>query len=246
MRPKFGLPVPFLILKTTLALAAALILSTLSPAALACAQAGDEAGVEERPVVLGYGGQVLLSNSGFGLGGYFSRVLNGDYAFVAELTISSGRDEREVAFFDRFGQKDVPNKANYLLLLPLRIGLEKRLFREKIEDNFRPFLHVSGGPTFGWKFPYFGDDNGNQMLDPEEKTFDSISALPKGSLQMGLGGTIAIGAHFGKLKGSTHSIRIGYSFTRFLDDVQLLERSIRPPTRFFGTPVLLVSFGTLR
>jgi len=246
MRPISGLLNLVMKSRATLILEITLILSALGSPGISRAQSGDEAVVEERSGRLGYGAQVLLSNSGFGLGGYYSRVLTVDYSFIAELSISSGRDEREVAFFDRFGQKDVPNKANYLLLLPLRIGLEKRMFREKIEDNFRPFIHVSGGPTFGWKFPYFGDENGNQMLDPEEKTFDSISALPKGSLQMGIGATIAIGAHFGGLRGSSHSVRIGYSFTRFFDDIQLLERSIRPPTRFFGTPVLLVSFGTLR
>ncbi|MBT6424110.1 MAG: hypothetical protein HOK26_03045, partial [Bacteroidetes Order II. Incertae sedis bacterium] len=61
------------------------------------------------------GAEVVLTNSGFGLGGFVSRTLPGDYSMIINLSIGSVKDEREVAFFDRFGQRDVPNKANFLL-----------------------------------------------------------------------------------------------------------------------------------
>ena len=225
------------------------VLSALSVLVVSAAEARQDTGdpfEEPRESTFGFGGQILLTNSGFGVGAYVLRRVGIDYSLIAELSLSAGKDEREVAFFDRFGRKDIPNKANYLLLAPLRVGLEKRLFRSKIEDNFRPYLHFTAGPTFGWKYPYFRDINGNGHFDDDEPTFDTISALPKGNLEMGLGGTLAIGANFGALSGANQSVRIGYSFTYFFDKIELLERTIRKPAHFFGSPTILVSFGKLR
>ena len=207
--------------------------------------AQDDSFIDPREPSNGLGGQVLLTNSGFALGGYYTRALGRDVSFIAELSIGSGKDEREVAFIDRFGRRDLPNKANYLLMMPVQIGIEKRLFRSKIEDNFRPFLHLTVGPTVGWLYPYFRDDNGNGMLDSGEKTYDGFSALPKGGFELGVGGTFALGAYFGATTGIVQSVRIGYTFTHFLDKISLLEPNIRKPGHFFGTPVILVSFGKL-
>jgi hypothetical protein len=193
----------------------------------------------------GLGGQILLTNSGFGLGGYFTRLIARDLTFIAEISLGNTKDEREVAFFDRFGRKDLPNKANYLLSMPVQVGIEKRLFRTVIEDNFRPFVHLSAGPTVGWKYPYYRDSNGNGTLDEGEKTYDVIGSLPRGSFAMGFGGSVAVGAYFGETRGMSQSVRIGYSFTHYFDAVELLERSIREPAHFFGSPTILVSFGKL-
>lgn len=194
----------------------------------------------------GLGGQILLTNSGFGIGGYVLKMLSPDFSFLSEVHLYVSKDEREVAFFDRFGRKDVPDKANYLLLLPLQMGVEQRLFRSRIEDNFRPFLRFTAGPTIGWKSPYFDDRNGNGELDDDEPTFDAIDAFPRGVFELGVGATISLGAHFGSLTGGTQSVRIGYSFTYFKNEIELLERTIRTPSRFFGSPVILISFGKLR
>ena len=199
--------------------------------------------IDPRDPANGLGGQVLLTNSGFALGGYYSRIVGNDFTFIFELSLGGGKDEREVAFFDRFGGRDLPNKANFLLMMPIQFGIEKRLFRTKIEDNFRPFVHFAAGPTIGWLSPYFEDDNQNGALDDGEKTFDVLSAMPKGHIEMGIGGTIALGAYFGKASGIVQAVRVGYTFTHFLDEISLLEPSIRQPGHFLGTPVILVSFG---
>lgn len=192
-----------------------------------------------------FGGQVVLTNSGFGLGGHLRAPVSSALSFSAELSIGAGKDAREVAFFDRFGRRDVLNKANYLLMLPGHIGLERRLFADRIEDDFRPFVLAVVGPTLGWVSPYFEDENENGILDSGEKTYDSISALPRGRPVLGAGGTIAIGAHFGRGRGMSQGVRIGYSFTRFTEGIQLLEEGIKEPQRFFGTPSIIVYFGRL-
>lgn len=190
------------------------------------------------------GGQVILTNSGFGLGGHLRKAVGG-LSFTAEVSLGAGKDAREVAFFDRFGRRDVLNKANYLLMVPMHIGFERRLFSDRIEDDFRPFILVLAGPTLGWEYPYFKDSNENGLLDLDERTYDAISGLPGGRLKPGIGGTIAVGAHFGQGRGMTQGVRIGYSFTRFPKGIQLLEAGIKEPQTFFGTPSIIVYFGRL-
>ena len=191
------------------------------------------------------GAEVVLTNSGFGLGGFVSSVLSGDYSLLIEASLGSVKDEREVAFFDRFGQRDVPNKANFLLELPIQVGLQKRLFKSQIEDNFRPFIHLSIGPVLGWKYPYFDDENKNGAFDSDERTFDVLSGLPNGSIEPGLGAGFFLGAHFGQPGGEHRGVRLGYRLTVYKNKIALLEPSIKPPTRRIGSPVIMVYFGKL-
>jgi len=193
----------------------------------------------------GLGGQVLVQNSGLGIGGYLSRLVNEDIIFVAEISLSSIKDGREVAFFNRLGQKDIPDKANYVTQLPIQVGIEYRLFRASIEDNFRPFLHATTGPTLIWKSPYFDDINNNQELDAGEPVYGTFNSLSHGNLELGWSGTFSVGAHFGKLLGGTQSLRLGYTVSYFFDEIPLLEPSVRSPATWIGSPSIKISFGKL-
>lgn len=195
---------------------------------------------------IGRGGQIILTNSGFGLGGFLSRPLARGWSLRLDASLGAVKDEREVAFFDRFGRRDVPNKANYLVELPILIGLERQLFASRIEANFRPFIAVGGGPTLGWLYPYFDDDNENGRLDENETTHDVISGLPGGSMRRAFTLSASFGARFGSINQSGYGLRFGYQFTRYARPVALLEPGIKTPTRRFITPVVTVYFGTLR
>src|SRR5690606_4058983 len=179
----------------------------------------------------GIGFQILLTNSGFGLGGYYHRELTRSTSFMTEISFGSGKDARESKFF-RFGSSYIPYKANYLLMAPVQAGIIHRLFRETVADNLRPYVQVTARPTIGWEYPYFEDTNGNGRYDSsEEETFDSIGALPKGDFRMGVGGTIALGAHFGLSKRVTQGVRIGYSLTHFFQGIQLMEPQVEGAQR---------------
>lgn len=187
----------------------------------------------------------MLTNSGFGLGGYLRRRVQEDQVVTLEINVSNTKDEREVAFFDRFGRQDVPNKANYLLEIPLQAGLERRLFRSRIEDNFRPFFHISAGPVLGWVYPYFGDINENGTLDAGERTHGALSGLKRGRAVPGLSASVSVGANFGALEGASQGVRIGFRISRFHEPIELLERSIKPPDQVLMSPMILVYFGRL-
>ena len=205
----------------------------------------DEAQLGENPYGSGIGLQILLTNSGFGLGAYYHRALGDATSFMSELSLGAGKDERELKFF-RFGSSYIPNKANYLLMMPVHVGIIHRLFSDTIEDNFRPYVQATAGPTLGWESPYFDDLNGDGEYDAnEEDSFDAIAAFPKGRFRYGFGGSLAIGAHFGISRKMTQGVRIGYSFTHFIQGIQLLEPQVQEAQNFFGTPTITLTFGKL-
>ncbi len=193
----------------------------------------------------GIGLEVVVTNSGFGLGGYYSRAVDAQNSFLAELNIGTEKSEREVKFLG-LNQSFIPDKANYFIRMPIQIGVQRRLWSEYIEDNFRPFLQVTAGPTLGWVYPYFDDDNGNGSFDSGERRYDGFGSIFKGDFRMGFGGTFGIGANFGENSRLSQGVRIAYSFNYFFETVQLLEIDDQfQPTRFFGTPAISITFGRL-
>ena len=204
-----------------------------------------EADSTKNPYGSGLGFEVVVTNSGFGLGGYFTKSVNRKYSFLAEISLGAEKSDREVKFFG-LGQSFIPDKANYFLRIPIRVGFQQRMWEEYIEDNFRPYMQFSAGPTLGWVYPYFDDENGNASYDREERRYDGVGSIFKGSFEFGFGGMIGIGAHFGENTRLTQGVRIAYSFNYFLNPIQLLEPSedVVPPN-FFGTPSISITFGRL-
>lgn len=224
----------------------ALLLSLLAAALCSVAQAQPlpEPPKPEGPAHYGtgIGATILLTNYGFGLGGVYRQALGESTSFVAEVTIGSGKDEREQEFFvGFFGDTVVPFKRSNFLILPLHVGLERRLFRSSVEDGFRPFMQVLGGPAVGFQWPYFDDENRDGVRDSGEDKLGILSGLGDGSFRAGLGGTLAFGAYFGESRRATQGIRIGYTASYFFEAVELLEPrpEVESPTQhFFGTPVV--------
>ena len=202
---------------------------------------------QERALVYGsgMGFTVQLTNSGFGLGGYVQRAVSPRVSLALETSLAAGKDEREVVFFDFLGRRSIPRKANFFLMMPVHAGLQRRIFQDQIQDNFRPYLQVLAGPTLGWEYPYFEDADDDAVRDPDERTFDTFAALPKGDLRLGWGGFVGLGAHFGLSRKVTQGLRIGYAFSYFPAGIQLLEADVQEPQSYFGSPTISLTFGKL-
>ena len=241
----------------------AFVAALLLCASLFCTTAAAQGGPETNPYGTGAGGQVLLTNSGFGLGGYYQRALSGSASLVVEAGLRTAKHESEGTFVDYFGRRTTPGKANFMLMMPVRLGVQHRLFQSQVEDNFRPYLQLSGGPTVGWEYAYFRDCNGSNRFEPndpvdcdddgetddQESTYDVFSGLPHGSFRFGVNGLLAIGAHFGESTRTMQGIRIGYTLHYFPAGVQLLQP---PPGQeepdlehFFGSPIITIVFGRI-
>lgn len=190
----------------------------------------------------------VLTEYGLGAGGSVRARLTDDLSFATELAVGAGRDEREQRFFvGFFGDTVTPFKRNYVLLAPLHAGLERRLFRDEIEDNFRPYVHLSLGPTLAYQWPYFDDLDDNGRLDAGEERSGVFGAIGEGEARLGVGGTAAVGAFFGRSRRTTQALRFGIQGTYFPVEIDLLEQveAVEDPSRkTFWTPV--VSFHVAR
>jgi hypothetical protein len=195
----------------------------------------------------GGGVAFLLTEFGLGAGGLYRVGVGRGTSILVEGSVGAGRDEREQQFFvGLFGETVTPFKRNYVLLAPVHAGVEQRLFRAAIEDDFRPFVQVTAGPTVAYQWPYFDDVDGDGLRDEGEERLGPWRGIGEGSTRIGAGGSVALGAYFGRGR-ATQGLRFGYAASYFFEPVELLEEDpeVEGPTRrFFGTPV--VSFHLLR
>jgi hypothetical protein len=190
---------------------------------------------------------INLTEFGIGAGGVLRLGVGSDVSVLLEASIGAGRDEREQQFFiGLFGETVTPFKRNYVLMVPVHAGLERRLFRRAIEDDFRPFVQVTAGPTVAYQWPYFDDDDGDGLRDEGEERLGAWGGFGRGEFRIGAGGVAAFGAYFGSGR-SVQGLRFGYAGSYFFEPVELLEEDPEvegPDRRFFGTPV--VSFHLVR
>jgi hypothetical protein len=197
----------------------------------------------------GGGFALLLTEYGFGLGGLYRTGVGGGTSLLLEASVSVGKDEREQQFFvGLFGETVTPFKRNYVLLVPLHLGVEQRLFREAIEDNFRPFVQLTTGPTFAYQWPYFADLDGDGVREMGEELNGPLGGLGEGDVRFGAGATLAVGAYFGRSRRSAQGVRFGYTAHWFFEPVDLLELvpEVDVPSRqFFGTPIVGFHFVRL-
>lgn len=224
---------------TSLLPALAAVLMGVSETALA-----QPADADGNPYGTGAGAAITLTNSGFNVGGYYRQALVNTTSLLVEASLGAGKDDRETGLSNIYGERIIPDKANYLLMLPLQLGVQRRLFHSQIENNFRPFLQVSGGPTLGWEYPYFEDINGNGEYDAgREPRHDYFGGLLKGEMKAGLGMLIGLGAHFGRSLKRSRGVRIGYRLDYFPGGIQLLEPADHETQQLFLSPVITLTFG---
>lgn len=189
-----------------------------------------------------------LTEDGLGAGAAGRLRLSGDLSLTAEISAGAARDAREQRFFvGFFGDTVTPLKRSYAALVPLHVGVERRLFRTSVEDNFRPFAALATGPTLAVQWPYFNDLNDNGIRDQGEVRLGATAGLDDAETRLGLGGTLAVGAYFGQSRRAVQGLRFGFTAHYFPVAVDLLELDPaveRPSRKTFYTPT--VSFHLLR
>jgi hypothetical protein len=164
-----------------------------------------------------WGLDVLISNDGFGLGTFYTRVFTQDlYGFIT-LSISEAKDDREVEFTDFYGNSFVPGKLNRFLVVPLTFGVQRRLFREEIVETFRPYVNAGAGPALIYSAPFTEITE----LPSGGLTFKQVEffeSLGKGSANYTLSGYIGVGANFGADRSNLFGVNFRYYFTYLFGD----------------------------
>lgn len=184
------------------------------------------------PLIDAWGLDILVSNNGFGLGGFYRHQYTNEFSGTITLAISDAKDDNEVEYVNYYGQTIVPGKINRFLLVPLDVGVQYRLFAEEILDNFRPYVSAAIGPTLVFASPY---------------NREFFNSLGYGQAHYTLGGFVGFGAFFGSDKESLSGINIRYYFVPFakgIDSMVNLEGGIERKKEFGGFFITL-NFGSV-
>lgn len=152
------------------------------------------------PMIDAWGVDILLSNNGFGLAGFYRREFSRDLFGTVIVGLAESKDDNEVEYVTYWGQTIVPNKLNRFLLVPLHFGIQYRLFADDIMDSFRPYVNAGLGPTLVLSAPY------------EREYFNSWGYAQS---HYTIGGYIGAGAYFGSDMGSLSGINIRYYLIPF-------------------------------
>ncbi len=175
-----------------------------------------------------WGGDVLISTGGFGLGFFYRNEYSKDFSGFVSFSISESKDDREIEYYDYYTQTAyVPGKKNRFLVLPLMIGVQQRLFSDDIKDNFRPYVSAAVGPTLIYATPY------------KDEFFASLG---KGKSYYTIGGYIGGGVFVGSDRSSLFAINARYYFVPFTRGLESLEKG--PLKKDFGGFFLTLTLGS--
>ena len=198
------------------------------------------------PLLNAWGFDLLMSNNGFGAGFFVRHEYTDEIAGFLDFAISDVKDEGEVELYNYYtGQSYVPNKVNRLIYMPLVAGIQYRLFKDDIVDNFRPYLTAGVGPSLIFVAPYASKqlvDLGNGQSAIQYNPIDFFSSLKYGQFRYTVGGYMGAGAYFGMDKGSLSGVNIRYYFSPYPSGVQVMTNSI---IKNFGGLYITLTFGSL-
>ena len=98
-----------------------------------------------------------ISDTGIGAGMkiYYS-ALNPDTKIGYGFMISGIRGENEAVVvnpYDPFGYPQKIGNNFFTVVIPVNFTIKKRLFRDAIDSNMRPFVVAEAGPVWGVAFP---------------------------------------------------------------------------------------------
>ncbi len=198
------------------------------------------------PLLNAWGFDLMLSNNGFGAGVFLRHEYTEEIAGFINFAISDVKDPSETEYYDYFtGQTIVPNKINRLIYMPLVVGVQYRLFKDDIVDNFRPYVTAGIGPSMVFVAPYATPqvtDLGNGTYYTQYNQIDFFSSLKYGQVRYTVGGYIGAGAYFGLDKGTLSGINVRYYISPFANGIPVMTNSA---IKNFGGFYITLNFGTL-
>jgi hypothetical protein len=181
-----------------------------------------------RPRTHTWGANIFLGDDGFGLGFFFTQAFNDDLSAVADLSFSEAKDSRQIDLIDYWGVPYSPNKVNRIFRIPLFFGLQYRLFKDEIVDNFRPYVNAAAGPV---------------MLYVTPASEEFFTSLGHGAARYTYGGFAGVGAQFGFDRTSVLGVNVRYFLIPVPAGIPSVEgRDLNNANGFFISLNLGVSF----
>jgi opacity protein-like surface antigen len=163
--------------------------------------AGEEESFDtKRQVGLGF----AMVESGSSLGFFIGWPLLQDYHFGFAFDGFILRDSKQVDTYDPYsGMPYSMNKQNNVYIFDLTVTMKKRLFKQDLSDEFRPFISAGLGPVYGMNFP--------------ETSRDANNLAKKDEYRWTMGGFVGAGVDFSVKSNHLVSIRAQYRVMPFAE-----------------------------
>ena len=158
---------------------------------------------------------IMLGNDGFGLGFFYHLMLSDAVTSFLTISASEVKDSRQREYYDIWAGEIPINKVNRVFRIPLFAGLQYRLFKDDIVDNFRPYVEAGGGPVMLFIAP---------ARDALNNDIEFFSSLGSGSPKYTFGGFFGAGALFGFDKTSVVGVNVRYLIIPVPRGIQSVEQ----------------------
>ncbi len=171
---------------------------------------------------------IMLGNSGFGLGFFYRQSLTSTLSWTFSISGSEAKapNEMDTYYYDYYTgtyEKTVIGKVNQLFVFPAMIGLQYRLFKDEITGTLRPYIFGGIGPNAIFAAPY------NEPLS---------TSLSHGRGYFGPGAYIGCGAYFGPDPNSLIGVSVRYYILPMSHGIESLQNE---PMANFNT--FFISFN---
>jgi len=174
--------------------------------------------------------------------GFFYRYeMSDELSLMYNFAISDVKDDAEVEQYDYYGDSYIPNKKNRLLLLPLTVSVQYRLFKDDIVDNLRPYITAGLGPTMVFVAPYVSNQISYDIYgNPYKEKIDFFTSLKYGRPRYTLGGFIGAGVYIGMDKGTMTGLSVKYFLAPFPSGIEVMEGGYM---KNFGGLFITLTYG---
>jgi hypothetical protein len=140
---------------------------------------------------------VVYSEKGYGItGAYFKTISHSSDMFV-NFSITGISDNREFEYFDYWGNSYIPGKVNRVFLLPLNIGIQHYIFKDEIENDFKPLVNFGITPAL-------------VLTNPYDKSY--FKAFGYFNAAFAFGGFAGVGMEYDQSKNLAFSLNLRYFY----------------------------------
>ena len=192
------------------------------------------------PRAHGWGTDLMIGTDGFGLGFFYSYTFDDLVTTFVDLSLTEAKDTEQRDYIDPYFGQISPNKTAYVFRIPLFFGLQYRLFKDEIVENFRPFVNAGVGPVMLFVSPVY--DGGDMFT----------SLWHGGQSKYTYGGFLGAGAQFGFDRSTIFGVNFRYMMIPVPDGISsVVVPDPDNPGEFMPSPLknangfyISINFGT--
>lgn len=153
-----------------------------------------------------WGADLMIGTDGFGLGFFYGYTFDDLVTAFVDLSFTEAKDNEQRDYYDPYFGQISPNKTHYVFRIPLFFGLQYRLFKDDIVENFRPFVNGGAGPVMLFVSPVRNGDMFTSLWHGGESRYT-------------WGGFLGAGAQFGFDRSTIFGVNVRYMFVPVPDGI---------------------------